>query len=466
MVVVGHVDAGDLAKAMERVHALDTEFAFDDYESELDVGSILGAEDHDVGSGAVFASDSDEELEEEEEQEEEEEEKEEREDEQEEDKVQEEELRQVKGVLQAASPAGTQASIVSFHDRLEGIVDICSLETAMAAHATANEGNESPVTHCSREVGGNISRKPLPEVSAQTQAAPPRTATTPRREPPARCVKRRVFGAVVRVPATDANAEEMRSTQPEAPSVHSPQGHQSYGRRHSSNQQKRHSNGRGARVSVGGVGAGLGQKPVLGEIFRLDLDDDMGESSTKASHVGTPREQFQKARPPSIARSYATLGAEFHRLDGTSDSESWLPSSLHDSLSMPVNRHATYVSALEQDCGVGAYTKSSFERALLPPASFSSSSPRACSAKVNVILAGDGLQLVDCVDGAITDEKRPASRVPISARSGRAAESQLPAIHVPLSARQTNLERQPPRRSNFLVKESTKHADVSLTKAW
>jgi len=289
--------------------------------------------------------------------------------------------------------------------------------------------------------------KPMTWVSSDPPnwIAPPRFPTMPQRKPPAHCVKRRSSA-----PATDADAEEVRSTLLEPPLMHSPHGHQSRGRRHSNSQQKRRSSGVG-------VGAGLGQKPVLRQIFGLKLDD-MGETSNKARSVRTSREQFQHARPPLVARCCATLGTEFHRLDGTSDSESWLPSSRQERLSVPLNQRPT-VSAFEQDCGVGAHRKLSSAHAVRPPALLSSSSPRACSAKVNAILA-DGLQLVKRKGSAITDVKRPASHVPASARPGRAAKSRLPAIHAPLSPRRTNLGRQPPLRSSLLGNESTEDVDL------
>lgn len=276
------------------------------------------------------------------------------------------------------------------------------------------------------------------QIVAKTPARSPSTTATPRLEPPGRRVKNRILGTVVRAPAAVADAKKVQRIQ-QTPPASCLKDHQSRGRQHSKGPQKRRSLGRRDGASVGGIAAGVGQKPALGQMFRHDLDEDMGETSNKASPVGTPREQLRQARPSSIARSYARVKTELHRLDGDSDFESSLPPSRQQRLSL-LNRRAKAVSALELDCGIGA--ESSFAHALRPHASRSSSSPRMHSPKINTIMAADRLQLVHCISGAITDVKRPASLAPMSARPGRSAESQLPAIHRPLSPRRKNLEKQ------------------------
>jgi hypothetical protein len=346
-----------------------------------------------VCTSPVFASDSDEELEE-------------REDEREE-KVQEEDLRQVKDVPQAM-PAETQARVVSFQDSVEGINSTFSSTTALAAHAPSR----------------SIRRKSTPAIflvapnliAAKTSAAPPGTPTTPRREPSAR-VNRRVFGAVVRAQAADGDTENVQTTLPEPPSAQSPQGCRRHGRR-SNSLPEGHSNCSGAHASVFGVAAACGQKPLLGQMLGLDLDENIGETLNKANLVRTPREQFQQARPSSSAKA---------------------------------------VSALEQDCGIGAYTKSSFVPVFRSSASRSSSSPRARSAKL------DGkLQLGDYIGGAMKDVKRPASLVPTSSRRARAAEPQLPAIHVPRWTQQ----KQPQLRSSLPLNESMNQSSLFMRAAW
>jgi len=196
-------------------------------------------------------------------------------------KAQEQDVRQVEGVPQTVLPVEAQARVVSLHDNVEGIVDICSVLTALAAPATGNEGNESQVAQ-------------------------------------------RVIGSVARAPAADADAKKVQSKPPAPPPACTLQNHQSRG---NNLQMLRSTCGRAAVVVVG-VAAGLGRKPVLWQIFRLDFDENMGETSNTASPIRTPREQFH---------DYAALGAELHELDDASDSES-----------SPVNPCAKAVGALEQ----------------------------------------------------------------------------------------------------------------------
>lgn len=437
MLVVDDSNWGDLTNVKEEVYVGDPTFAFDDCETDSDVGSILGADDHSLGCGAVSASNSNEGWEEDGEHEEEM-----------LGKVQENErapnrsLRQVMGILRTRAPVETQVRAVSFHDSFEGIVDICSLSTSMAADAIAMVGDGSPAAHCGHADGGSIKRTPSPGAApTDTPAACHSCPTTPRREPPTRCTKRRVFGAVVRAPAADANAGNVQIIPPEptlpnppqgSPVPNTPQGQRIPGRKRSVSLQKRRSSGSSVGVSVGGAAAGLGQKPALRQIYRLDLDEGAGEFPKAATPAGSPREQVQHARPPSIARSYAALGAELHRMDA-SDAESVLPPpSRQKRYSLPVN-----FSALEQDCGMGAYAKSSFAHSSRP------STSRSGSASVYASMESDRLPLSEFVGGASTDLKRPASMVPpASARPNRAAKSHLPALCVPFSARRGNLQKQ------------------------
>jgi len=193
-----------------------------------------------------------------------------------------------------------------------------------------------------------------PEVSPSAISMP----TTPRREPPLRCTKRRVIGAVV---CARPGSKIEATRPPSQPVVKPPEGMPS------------------ARGSAFSAARNL-------QLYRLDLEDNASSAG-----IATPRGKSKgQLRESSLAGTYDMLGVEFHRMDDgepecttpramcteqsrcttsrtrkqASNKAQQRRSSSHRATTRGAAKH---ISALEEDLGADACSNSSWVCPLPPP---------------------------------------------------------------------------------------------------